>query len=139
MVLEHFLPLTLQALEFHTQIAGMGWNDLEQLVVVLEYDPLLHFFAILQSLFSTGTVLIYSLRGELLRKFEMDKDCKKAGIHSAVIWGTGFVCLTKTSYFLYALKDFDSPIIIKLKNPGNLKPLYSSFLPSRFWVVSPGV
>lgn len=33
------------------------------------------------------------------------------------MWGTGFVCLTK-NFLLYVLLDFESPFIVKLKNPG---------------------
>eukprot|EP01125_Pyxidicula_operculata_P003183 TRINITY_DN1353_c0_g1_i1.p1 TRINITY_DN1353_c0_g1~~TRINITY_DN1353_c0_g1_i1.p1 ORF type:complete len:840 (-),score=158.36 TRINITY_DN1353_c0_g1_i1:45-2564(-) len=87
--------------EFHGQIVAVGWNDNEQLVVILQ----------------DGTVMIYSVLGDLLRRFNLEGACKTQGILDAIIWGTGFVCITKQKFELYALLDFDSQIIIKLKNP----------------------
>lgn len=131
--------------EYHSQIVTIGWNDVEHVVIILEsararFSPnlILFYFSIdyllIVSIFvllrrparphfsrycSNGGVLIYDLDGTLLRKFNLEGECKKPGILSAKVWGTGLVCLTKNFVF-YALLDFDSPFTIKLKNPGVL-------------------
>jgi len=75
-----------QASEYHGQIVGMGWNDIEHLVVILEYAAINQPCASRSSIsHRTGVVLIYGLEGNLLRKFNLEGDCKKPGVLAAKV------------------------------------------------------
>eukprot|EP01127_Copromyxa_protea_P012863 TRINITY_DN3386_c0_g4_i1.p1 TRINITY_DN3386_c0_g4~~TRINITY_DN3386_c0_g4_i1.p1 ORF type:complete len:829 (-),score=130.60 TRINITY_DN3386_c0_g4_i1:29-2515(-) len=86
-------------------IVNMGWNNAEQFVIVQ----------------TDGTVVIYSILGEEIRRFNMDGDCQSPGIIDAKIWGTGLLVLTK-NLKLFAVTDFESPYTIELKNPNLTEP-----------------
>ena len=60
------------------QVAGMGWSDLEQLVVVLE----------------DGNVLIYDIHGKLVRNYLLLDVVTTSHVLECHFWGNGVVAIT---------------------------------------------
>jgi hypothetical protein len=82
----------VNALDFQQDVIGVGWNDVEDLVIVLR----------------NATVFLYGLTGELRKKMVLSDEVKSEGIIDTKIYGTGIVVYTKKRNF-YALLDYESP------------------------------
>ena len=73
------------------KIAGLGWTETEQLVVVLD----------------DGNVRLYSLHGDM-KQFSLGKEAKEQGVLDCRVWGGGLVALTGR-FRLIAVTSFDEP------------------------------
>eukprot|EP01113_Clastostelium_recurvatum_P007331 TRINITY_DN1340_c0_g1_i1.p1 TRINITY_DN1340_c0_g1~~TRINITY_DN1340_c0_g1_i1.p1 ORF type:complete len:828 (-),score=182.11 TRINITY_DN1340_c0_g1_i1:129-2612(-) len=83
------------------RLVGMGWTENERLICVLE----------------DGTVLIYSVFGELILQFSMGRDCKEQQVMDVQVWSTGLVVLTHARQF-YVVTDLENPRPRPLADPG---------------------
>lgn len=70
---------------------------------------------------SDGTVLIYSIYGEILSQFSMGKECKEKGVIDCKIWGSGVVCITG-DFQVIAVTNLAEPRSKKLANTGLTSP-----------------
>ena len=73
------------------KIAGIGWSDQEQLIIVLE----------------DGTVLIYDTFGRLIKKLSMVDSTYPVQILECVYWGDGVVAIC-SDFQLHAIDGLSS-------------------------------
>merc|ERR1712137_1152682 len=83
------------------RIVKMGWSMKEELVIVME----------------DGTVMIFSLFGELVTQFSMGKEVQQQRVLDCQIWGSGVVVLTNQRRF-FATTSFETPRTRPLRDPG---------------------
>lgn len=74
------------------RVAGMGWNDQEQLVVVLE----------------DGNVLLYDIYGKLVRNFLLLEVVTTAHVVECHFWGNGVVVITSDMQ-IFVAEGISSP------------------------------
>jgi len=94
---------------------AMGWTEKEELVCCHK----------------DGQVQIYSIHGDLIRKFSMGLECEEYGVAECVIWSTGLVCRTSETSKLVKVTSFDFPRPNLLPSSGLTEP------PSCMTVVKP--
>eukprot|EP01112_Ceratiomyxa_fruticulosa_P007909 TRINITY_DN2060_c0_g1_i1.p1 TRINITY_DN2060_c0_g1~~TRINITY_DN2060_c0_g1_i1.p1 ORF type:complete len:827 (+),score=180.52 TRINITY_DN2060_c0_g1_i1:187-2667(+) len=88
-----------------SRLVGMGWSEGERLLCVLE----------------DGTVLMYSVFGELISQFSMGRDCKEQGVLDIQVWSSGLVALTHNLQ-LFAVTSLEDPRPRALADPGLENP-----------------
>jgi len=74
------------------RVAGMGWNDQEQLVIVLE----------------DGNVLLYDIYGKLVRNFLLLEVVTAAHVVECHFWGNGVVAITSDMQ-IFVAEGISSP------------------------------
>lgn len=82
------------------QIVQMGWTNKENLVIVLD----------------DGSVMIFSIFGELITQFSLGKQVQQQGLYECNIWGSGVVVLTNLLNF-FVVEDFEEPRPVAMNCP----------------------